>query len=151
VAGRDSCSGDSGGPLTIGDASAPKLLGVTSYGRGCGRSGFPGVYSDVLALTSFITNPEPIFAPAPSQNTARVIGRPRAQNKLRCSAGSWTGEEIRFTYAWFVPFKGKTLSRAEEFKPKQKLAGERIGCSVYAENGGGSIGLSSLTVRIRGG
>lgn len=37
----DSCSGDSGGPI-IHDH---KLVGVVSWGKGCNRRGYPGVYA----------------------------------------------------------------------------------------------------------
>ncbi|MBW4720220.1 serine protease [Saccharothrix obliqua] len=42
--GRDACEGDSGGPLTAGGV----LVGIVSYGRGCGRPGEPGVYTRVV-------------------------------------------------------------------------------------------------------
>ncbi|XP_049820126.1 trypsin-4-like isoform X2 [Aethina tumida] len=46
----DSCQGDSGGPLVVNNT----LVGIVSWGRGCGYEGFPGVYASVSALRSFI-------------------------------------------------------------------------------------------------
>ncbi len=53
--GKDSCSGDSGGPLACPHSDGdPKLAGVTSFGQGCGEPGFPGVYTDVAYYLDWI-------------------------------------------------------------------------------------------------
>ncbi|KPM34604.1 hypothetical protein AK830_g11967 [Neonectria ditissima] len=41
--GKDSCSGDSGGPII--DASTGVLIGLVSWGQGCAEAGYAGVYS----------------------------------------------------------------------------------------------------------
>lgn len=44
----DTCQGDSGGPLLVSaQDQSLRLVGATSYGRGCAEKGFPGVYARV--------------------------------------------------------------------------------------------------------
>ncbi|MGV1080591.1 MAG: S1 family peptidase [Candidatus Nanopelagicales bacterium] len=51
--GADSCQGDSGGPLTAW-AGKETLVGIVSWGNGCGRAGFPGIYTRVSTYASWI-------------------------------------------------------------------------------------------------
>lgn len=50
----DSCQGDSGGPLL--DQSNTILIGITSWGHGCGMPRFPGVYTRVSYFIDWITH-----------------------------------------------------------------------------------------------
>ncbi|MFI9384752.1 S1 family peptidase [Kutzneria sp. NPDC052558] len=43
--GVDSCQGDSGGPLEM----SGELVGITSFGEGCARAGYYGVYTRVAS------------------------------------------------------------------------------------------------------
>ncbi|CAH0731644.1 unnamed protein product, partial [Brenthis ino] len=62
--GKDTCQGDSGGPLQIMDdrvdcvKSFPlhKLVGITSFGRDCGRKMVLGVYPRVSRYIKWIGN-----------------------------------------------------------------------------------------------
>ena len=53
--GVDSCQGDSGGPIGIdrGDKNYT-VVGIVSYGYGCGLIGYPGVYAEVRYFLDFI-------------------------------------------------------------------------------------------------
>lgn len=53
--GTDTCQGDSGGPLVVKRLDGSWILaGDTSFGEGCARPGYPGVYGELRAAAAFI-------------------------------------------------------------------------------------------------
>ncbi|KAL8587923.1 hypothetical protein ACOMHN_065326 [Nucella lapillus] len=52
--GKDSCSGDYGGPLFCTCGGKVKQTGVVSYGSGCGEAGYPGSYARVSYFLPWI-------------------------------------------------------------------------------------------------
>uniref|UniRef100_A0A8C4P723 Peptidase S1 domain-containing protein n=1 Tax=Dromaius novaehollandiae TaxID=8790 RepID=A0A8C4P723_DRONO len=55
--GKDSCTGDSGGPLVCpseDDSGFYTLNGITSWGLGCGKKSYPGVYTNVGVFVDWI-------------------------------------------------------------------------------------------------
>merc|ERR1712018_951278 len=54
--GNDSCQGDSGGPFFSNESpETGELLGIVSWGIGCARAGYPGVYTEVSHFVEWIT------------------------------------------------------------------------------------------------
>ncbi|MDX3855525.1 serine protease [Streptomyces sp. AK02-01A] len=55
--GTDTCQGDSGGPMFRRDsANAWIQVGIVSWGNGCARPGYPGVYTEVSTFASAIAS-----------------------------------------------------------------------------------------------
>ncbi|MET7423201.1 serine protease [Dactylosporangium sp. NPDC005555] len=55
--GTDTCQGDSGGPMFRRNASNAWIqVGIVSWGNGCARPNYPGVYSQVSTFASAIAS-----------------------------------------------------------------------------------------------
>lgn len=52
--GVDTCKGDSGGPLIVENNNTAYLAGITSFGVGCARPGFFGVYTRVSQFADWV-------------------------------------------------------------------------------------------------
>merc|ERR1712165_133536 len=52
--GQDSCMGDSGGPMVRLQGGSYQQIGIVSWGIGCGKAQFPGVYTRVGFMRSWI-------------------------------------------------------------------------------------------------
>ncbi len=53
--GKDSCYGDSGGPLILGsNSSNAQQVGIISWGDGCAKAGTPGVYTRLANYTDWL-------------------------------------------------------------------------------------------------
>jgi trypsin len=64
--GKDGCNGDSGGPLVRMDGQDLLLVGISSFGRGCGLKGIPAVYARLSHAKDFINK----YVPKPKWRSA---------------------------------------------------------------------------------
>ncbi|GFS39960.1 phenoloxidase-activating factor 2 [Nephila pilipes] len=55
-AGKDACTGDGGSPLVCTSNGLWYVVGLVSWGIGCGQPGVPGVYVNVLYYTDWINS-----------------------------------------------------------------------------------------------
>jgi secreted trypsin-like serine protease len=81
--GRDSCFGDSGGPLFSTVNGVHRLVGIVSFGAGCG-SATPGAYTEVNAesIASFIAQRSLSFPPpSPSERSTRRKRKRRKRSR----------------------------------------------------------------------
>ncbi len=141
---RDSCNGDSGGPLSrdVGTVGARdlRLAGIVSFGPEgpCANATVPGVYTDLVdpGVRAFATDADPASAPYPT-SAPTLAASPRVGDVVTCSPGGWDGAvDYRYRFARgdvivrdMSPDSGYTVQPGD--------VGGRLACEVTATSRGG--------------
>ena len=144
---QDTCQGDSGGPLAIDTNADPnvetyELVGITSFGNGCGRPNTPGAYARVQssALLPFLSAPNPVAPPPAPASNPTISGTLRVGQNITCNAPPVAGATPT-RYLWFVVDDGNfalaDVTSGPTFQLPAELLGAFLVCDVRYENPGG--------------
>lgn len=89
---KDTCAGDSGGPLMMFNDGRWYLMGITSYGRSCADPNQPGIYTRVSYYDSFIRsviNSQELFPKDTNEFARFEQNRSRAAGMTRRQMSTW--------------------------------------------------------------
>jgi hypothetical protein len=141
----DACQGDSGGPLALqqtgGVMPADKLIGIVSFGVGCGDPAFPGVYTEVAepGIRAFVTDPAPVPVPRNSSRPT-ITGTALVGQTLTCDKGTWTGADAYDYQFGNGSQTNYTVTAAD--------VGRQIVCYVRGRNAGGYAVVQSVATQV---
>jgi len=165
----DACQGDSGGPLARYDetpsgatglpapADFDALIGIVSFGRGCGDPDYPGIYTRLSepgnnALASDPAPPTRVEPVSPPQ----VVGTATVGQPIGCATGTWSDPAAVLSYRWIsgtVALRGHVGGlRVEGTDPAltvgPELGGRLLTCEVTAVNAGGMRSVQAPPVAV---
>lgn len=101
---QDSCNGDSGGPVVVGDGAQAVQVGVVSFGGDrCGDPDAPGVYARVDALRDWIDRaagvPSTQASDGATGGESSTVGTVPARTRLRIAGITCPGVRCRVVLA----------------------------------------------------
>lgn len=100
--GKDSCAGDSGGPLMVEVNGQLAQAGIVSFGAGCAVEGYPGVYTRVDAFMDWIQS---YTATTESSGTpSTYVEANAASGGGGGSSSGWGGLGVFFLGPLLLPF-----------------------------------------------
>jgi hypothetical protein len=87
---------------------------------------------------SFITNPDPVWAPIPL-SAATITGTPKVGSKLRCRVSGYSSKPDKVEYTWKVPRGARqpVVGRKSTYTVHREDAGRQVLCEIVASNDGG--------------
>nr|WP_281387146.1 trypsin-like serine protease [Jiangella mangrovi] len=148
--GIDSCQGDSGGPLIKRTDSGDVVVGIVSWGNGCAREGFPGIYTQVSSFS------EDILAVAWGEDTPAEVAdiqvetTPGTPVEIALTAEDAQGDDVSFKVS--EPGSG-TLTTDDDtlatitYTPDDGFTGEDT--FLYLANDGATDGVpATVTITV---
>ncbi|KPL53157.1 hypothetical protein ABB55_13805 [Prosthecomicrobium hirschii] len=143
--GKDSCQGDSGGPLLVQDTNQTWYqAGIVSWGNGCAKKKYPGVYTRVTTVESWVEGVMSVDAFVTTDAAkCRTVSD---SSKLTCLADALRGANGRMAGFLKVLRAKAGTGKAAVDVSQSAWSASLTGLCRFAEQTGGSTGRQACIV-----